>query len=361
MPKRDVIVVGTSAGGLEALKVLVSQLPGDLEAAVLVVWHMPPDQPSLLPQILNRYSSLPVVPAHDGDALEPGRITVATPDHHLVLEASSATPGVSTPQSSGARWAVRVRSTRGPRENMFRPSVDVLFRSAALALGPRVIGVVLTGMLDDGASGLYAIKQRGGAAVVQDPVDALFSDMPINALKAVAADHTVRLANLAGLLTQLVNEGSSEEEPPGRQAMSREPEQMKSEVRVALSSRALELEALSGAEPSLFTCPECHGVLSQIKEGPLLRFRCHTGHAFSFSTLLAGVTGSVEETLWSAIRAIQESEMLLAHMARHLHEAGQHQAALVFEQKVRETQRRKELVRQAVMGTEILSLSSVES
>lgn len=339
---RDVIVVGTSAGGLEALKSLVSQLPADLGAAVFIVWHMPADQPSLLPQILSRYSTLPVSVATDHEAFEPSRVYVATPDHHLVLE-----PG--SPE--------RMRVAHGPKENLFRPSVDVLFRSAALAFGPRAIGVVLTGLLDDGASGLYALKESGGVAVVQDPVDALFPDMPINAMKAVRVDHTVPIADMASLLARLVRESAAEEKREGAEAALK---QMDAEVRVALEDKALHLGAVSLGDPSVFACPECHGVLMQIKDGPLLRFRCHTGHAYSLSALLSGITGSVEDSLWSALRAIQESEMLMSHVARHLREAGQPEAAGVFEQKVERARRRADLIRQAVMSNETLGLAEAE-
>ena len=350
-PKRDVIVVGTSAGGLEALKGLVGQLPADLQAAVFIVWHVPADQPSLLPQILNRYSALPVAHANDGEAFEPGRIYVAPPDHHLVLE----------PDRLG-----HIRVTRGPRENRFRPSVDVLFRSAARAYGPRAIGVVLTGMLDDGASGLYAIKECGGLAVVQDPLEALFPEMPISAMRAVAVDHTVSISDLGPMLVRLVNETdaqlstqpSAHDESPAGEAMRN---RMDAEVRIALEDKALYLGAANLGEPSLYACPECHGVLSQIEEGSLLRFRCHTGHAYSLSTLLSGITGSVEDSLWNAVRTLEEAEMLMSHIARHLRESGHEEAAQIFDQKVQQVRQRGELVRQTVLSHEILTEPIMEA
>lgn len=167
VPRRDVIVIGASSGGLEALKILIAQFTPDLPAAVLVVRHTSPDYPSYLPEILASAGTLPVSHASDSEEIRGGSIYVAPPDHHLMLDGRS------------------MRLTRGPRENRFRPAVDVLFRSAALYYGPRAIGVVLSGSLDDGASGLYAIKDRGGMTVVQDPADALFPDMPRNALQSV--------------------------------------------------------------------------------------------------------------------------------------------------------------------------------
>jgi two-component system chemotaxis response regulator CheB len=354
MPKRDVIVVGTSAGGLEALKSLVSQLPANLAASVFIVWHMPADQPSFMPQILERHSALPVVPVSDCATIQPGTIYVVTPDHHLVLESSRS-------MELGEPGQMRV--THGPRENMFRPSIDVLFRSAARAFGPRVIGVVLTGMLDDGASGLYSIKAFDGVAVVQDPVDAMFPDMPISAMKAVKVDHSVSIAEMGQVLVQLVNDAAAQElqqaatsqhDMDGGHAVA---EKLDAEVRVAMEDKALEMGVLG--EPSMYACPECHGVLTQIKEGPLLRFRCHTGHAYTMAALLSGITGSVEDSLWSAIRALEESEMLMTHMAQHLRDAGHAEAAENFAQKVQQAQQRAELVRQAVLSTQVINADEI--
>jgi two-component system chemotaxis response regulator CheB len=340
MPERDVIVVGTSAGGLEALKSLVSQLPADFPATIFIVWHMPADQPSLMPQILNRYSALPVLAASDGETFRRGHIYVATPDHHLVLEAGETN---------------YMRESHGPKENLFRPAVDVLFRSAARVFGSRVIGVVLTGMLDDGASGLYAVKACGGVAVVQDPLDAPFPDMPINAMKAVAVDYIVSVAEMGRLLVDLVNKADT---PQGGCAVS---EQLDAEVKIALEDKALEVGELVLGEPSMYACPECHGVLMQIKEGPLLRFRCHTGHAYSLNALLSGITNSVEDSLWSAIRAIEESEMLMNHMAQHLREAGHHETAEVFAQKVLQARQRAEFVRQAVLSNQVINADQINA
>lgn len=188
MAKPDIIVIGASAGGLEAFRTLISDLPSDLPAAVFIVWHISPDYPSLLPQILERVSALPIAHALHNELIKSGRIYIAPPDRHLLVE----------PQT--------VRLSRGPRENRFRPAIDVLFRSAARFYGERVLGVVLSGGLDDGAAGLYAIKQRGGIAVVQDPSDALHDSMPKAALRAVSVDYCVPIAQMAALLVRLVNE-----------------------------------------------------------------------------------------------------------------------------------------------------------
>src|SRR5690606_29823122 len=182
------IVIGASLGGMDALKKLFSQLPPDFQAAILVVWHMSAEAPDLLPDILQRATSFPVVRAADGGVLQLGRAIIARPNHHLALQ-KNKNGGEST-----------IRLTHGPKENRFRPSIDVLFRSAALAYGSRVIGVILTGALDDGAAGMYAIKQRGGLAVVQDPLDAECPNMPINAMRAVTVDHVAPLSQMGEVL-----------------------------------------------------------------------------------------------------------------------------------------------------------------
>lgn len=203
MPNHDIIVVGASAGGVEALRTLVAGLPAGLPASVFVVLHMSPDGPGLLPVLLARAAALPVEEARDGASFQRGHVYLARPDHHLVLE-----KGLT-------------RVIRGLKENRARPAVDPLFRSAALEYGPRVIGVVLTGALNDGAAGLAAIKKAGGLAVVQDPEEALFDSMPRSALQVVAADHVVRVADLGALLARLVLQPAAERAPaavPARRA-----------------------------------------------------------------------------------------------------------------------------------------------
>src|SRR4051812_33241997 len=186
MQSHDIIVIGASAGGVETLKQLVAGLPAELPAAVFVVLHVTPNGPGYLPRILEKAGPLPVCSPKDGDGIANGRIYVAPPDHHMLVE-----PG-------------RLRVVRGPKENRHRPAVDPLFRSAAWAYGPRVIGVVLSGTLDDGAAGLWAIKSCGGVAVVQDPEDALFGEMPASALACVDADHVAPLEEIPLLLAELV-------------------------------------------------------------------------------------------------------------------------------------------------------------
>jgi two-component system, chemotaxis family, protein-glutamate methylesterase/glutaminase len=292
MTSRDVVVVGASAGGVEPLRRLASDLRPDLPAAVFVVLHIPADQPSALAQVLHRSGPLPVREPDDGDVIEPGRIYVAAPDRHLMVE-----PG-------------RIRVVQGPKENRHRPSVDVLFRSAARAYGPRVIGIVLSGSLDDGTAGLIAIKVRGGIAIVQDPSEAFSADMPRNAMRYLEVDHVVPANALGALITRLADEPVNvDEAPPATPEMDHE-------SRIAgLDREALDTEDKPGVQ-SVVACPDCRGVLWEIQEGSLLRFRCRTGHAFSPETLLAAQDDGIETALWEALRAIEERVSLRRRLVR---------------------------------------------
>jgi two-component system chemotaxis response regulator CheB len=326
MPGRDIIVVGTSAGGIEALKALVGGLPRDLDASLFIVLHTAPYSPGILPEILGRAGQLPASHARDWEQISPGRIYVAPPDYHLLIERSGYT-----------------RVTQGPKENRFRPAVDPLFRSAAHAFGPRVVGVILTGWLDDGAAGLYAVKECGGTAVVQDPQDAEAPSMPLSAVKRVKVDHCVPLAEMATLLAGLVKASGAEE---GEHPVS---ERMETEVKIAREDDALESGIMQWGEPSVFGCPECHGVLLQLEEGAHLRFRCHTGHAYSVQSLLAEMAEKTEETVWSAVRSIEEQALLMRRLAEHVgrHEDGG--GAELLLQNAQDTLRRAELVKQATL------------
>jgi two-component system chemotaxis response regulator CheB len=337
MQRRDIIVIGTSSGGIDALKELVSQLPRDLKAAVFVVLHVAPYSLGILPEILERAGQLPASNAADWEQIEQGRIYVAPPDRHLLLEPSG-----------------HVRVTRGPRENRFRPAVDPLFRSAAHAFGPRVAGVILTGWLDDGTAGLWAVKERGGTAIVQHPDDCFAPAMPLNAIKHVEVDHIARLKEIAPLLVRLT-ETPAVEENGGRPVS----EEMEIEVKIAREDNALESGIMSWGEPSVYACPECHGVLLQLKEGGNVRFRCHTGHAYSVDSLLAEFTDKTEETLWSAIRALEEGVLLMRDLAKHFGERHNDADAEALLTRAEEAQRRADLVRQAVMNHDNLSREKV--
>jgi two-component system, chemotaxis family, protein-glutamate methylesterase/glutaminase len=290
---RDIVVIGTSLGGIEALKVLVASLPSDLKAALLVVIHIAASSPGVVASILERSGRLSASNAQDGDKIRHGHIFVAPPDHHLIIDPPD-----------------RVRISRGPKENLWRPAVDPLFRSAA-AFGSRVIGIILTGGLDDGAAGLWAVKHRGGTAVVQHPNDAVAPSMPLNAMLRVAIDYCVPLIELGPLIVRLVNEPIEEEEVSMRH-------QLQTENRIAAGEEVSLAEKNAVGQPSAFACPECHGVLSEIREAKHSRFRCHTGHAYSLESLLTQYGSDAETSLWNAIRVIEEKTMLLRKAAQDL-------------------------------------------
>jgi two-component system chemotaxis response regulator CheB len=334
MPGHDIIVVGTSAGGHEALRTLVGALPADLPAAVFIVMHLSPQSPGVLPRMLARAGPLSAAHALDGEEIRSGRIYIAPPDHHLVLERG------------------RVRVTRGPRENRFRPAVDPLFRSAAQTYGPRVVGVILTGALDDGTAGLWNVKARGGVTVVQEPREAFASSMPLSALRYVKVDYRLPLPEIASLLVRLAHE-----EARARENTPMDPE-MKVETQIALEDKAMEIGLPSLGELTPYTCPECHGTLLQLKTGGILRFRCHTGHAFSVNSLMSELTASIEDTLWNALRAVEESTLLMRHLARHLRDLGDLPRAEAFARQAEQTYRQVDLIRTAVMKQ--VDLSPVE-
>lgn len=327
MPTEQIICVGASAGGIEALRTLVAGLPANFSAPLLVVLHISPQSPGILGDILNRAGTLPAANAVDREHIRPGRIYVAPPDYHLIVE-----PGL-------------VRLTRGPKENRFRPAIDPLFRSVASVFGPMAMGVILSGHLDDGTAGLRAIKQLGGTTIVQDPEDALFPSMPQSAMKHVRVDYCLPVTEIAGVLTRLASANVMGAE------VGEVPEEMKIENRIAREENAIESGVQKLGDPSSYACPECHGVLLQLKEENPLRFRCHTGHAYSVQSLLAEVNEKMEESLWSAIRSFEEGAMLMHQMAGHSYagerDGGAHEELL---RRAQETKRRAELMKQAVMG-----------
>jgi two-component system, chemotaxis family, protein-glutamate methylesterase/glutaminase len=322
---KDIVVIGTSSGGIEALRILVGQLPGDLAASIFVVMHTAPDSPGYLATILDRAGPLPATCVEELARTEPGRIYVAAPDRHLLVEDGIA------------------RATRGPKENRFRPAIDPLFRSAALAYGTRVIGVILTGALDDGTAGLSAVKQLGGTAVVQDPVDALYPSMPRSALARVRVDHCMPLVEIAPLIVQLTRELADEK------GAYKVPEQINTEVAIASEASPFDVGVLELGNPSMYACPECHGVLMEIKSESGTRFRCHTGHAYSMRSLMADIEERIDESLWNAIRAIEEQVLLVRQLAEHALEKHSADAAEQLLDWASSSKQRAELIRQAVL------------
>lgn len=289
--KRNIVVIGSSAGGVEALRMLFSGLRSDTSASFLVTQHMSAHSPSMLDRILQRHTDMHVVFAQDHQLLMPNTVYIAAPDRHMMIEGD------------------RVRVTRGPKECRGRPAVDVMFRSAAIALGPRVIGVILTGALDDGTAGLWQIKDRKGLAFVQDPGEAQYSSMPDSAIEHVKVDF---VGTIEALAVEISRELMSEVPMP---SIDKPSEGQQIENLIALEGNGIQAGVMSLGKVSKYSCPECHGVLVQIEEGTLVRFRCHTGHAYSLKALQVEVNAAIDRGLWDAVRAIEERILLLEQRA----------------------------------------------
>lgn len=307
-PPFPVIAIGTSFGGVEALLRLAAELPADLPAAIAVVVHIGP-HPSLLPDLLRRAGPMRAVHAAEGEPIAAGTWYVAPPDRHLLLRDGHA------------------HLSRGPRENHCRPAIDPLFRSVALGWGDRAIGVVLTGQLDDGTAGLAAIKSRGGVAVVQDPSSALAASMPASALANVDVDHCVPLHDLAVLLVDLARAMAVRAPTAPAEAAHAADDALLREQAIFDGDHPMENLAAIAA-PSPLTCPECGGTMFELKDGPL-RFRCHTGHAFTSLSLEDAQQEMAAHTMQASLRALREREMLLRRMAAVSRQIGDEQQAAI--------------------------------
>ena len=325
MANRDIIVIGGSSGATAPLKSLLAGLPPDLPAAVFVVLHIPARSLGLLSTVADAAGPLPARQAEDGMRIERGQVYIAAPDRHLIV-----TDGV-------------IRLGRGPRENMVRPAIDPLFRSAALAYGPRVIGVVLSGLLSDGAAGLDAVKRCGGTAIVQDPEDPIAGEMPRRALEATVADLLLPAARLGDVLSDLARQAAGPTVPI--------PPEIRLEVDIAMGER-IDSDLLSGmADPAALTCPSCGGVLSKVRSGKPLRFRCQVGHAYTADALAREQEGRVDEALRIALRIVEERAELVSRMAEEGRQSGRRAVAEMYAERAREYRGYPETLRRAVLRT----------
>lgn len=318
------VVIGASAGGVHALRALVSGLPADFPAALLIVLHVGA-HPSLMPALLSARGPLKAKHAIDGEPIAPGHIRMAPPDHHLLVDGR------------------RLRLSRGPKEHHSRPAIDPLFRSAALAMGPAVIGVVLTGRLDDGTAGLQAIKACGGMAVVQHPSDAIESSMPSSALRYVEVDHCVPLAAMAGLLVALVG-AKAASAPPAPLGLARH------EHALSLSEGDPMEHLQAIASPSPFVCPDCKGGLWEMRDTQPRRYRCHTGHAFTLRTLQHAQGEATDEALWGALRALQEKELLLRALQSQQRDEGDEGEAARLQGRIGQLAEQADVLRRLLEG-----------
>ncbi len=291
---------------------IVRGLPAGLNAAVFIVVHTASESPGLLAKILSRDGQIPAIKARDGMGIEPARIYVAPPDSHMLVDAG------------------RVRLDRGPTENRYRPAIDPLFRSAAAAYGPAVVGVVLSGYLDDGTRGLQVIKAHGGTAVVQDPGDASVPSMPLNAIEHNVIDHRLPASEIAPLLVELAD-GS---------------ERMVAKKKAKANKEGL----VENAEPSVFSCPDCHGCLWKIDENGLTRFRCRIGHVYSMDSLLEAQRDSVERAMWAAVRSLEEDAELSQRMYQTAAGANHNRAAERFRKRTEYCREHADVIRGILLG-----------
>lgn len=332
MHGHDIIVIGASAGGVEALQHLVANLPQNLPAVVCVVIHLPAISESMLPHILERAGNLPALHPHDRMAMQYGHIYIAPPDRHLLIERQS------------------LRLVNGPREHGFRPAIDTLFRSAARAYGPRVVGVILTGMLDDGSAGLIEIKACGGVAVVQDPQTAMFDSMPRSAIRHAKVDHILPLEEIPQLLVRLANEPAPGVPPPQHDQAG---------AMVKLQHSELDTDQQLGTTTN-FRCPECGGVLHEHALGSMLRFRCTLGHAFSLNSLLASQTKTLEQALYTALYALEEKAALLHRRVQRSTEQGYQRAAKKFAAEVQQIELQARQIREVLLSNTITAIVNDE-
>ena len=325
MAGHDIIVVGTSAGGIEVLCQMVRGLPAGFPASFFVVCHFPTGVRSDLPEILSREGPLLATHAVDAEPFDPGHIYVAPPDWHLNIGPDR-----------------RMRLSKAARENRHRPAVDPLFRSAARSFGSKVIGVILSGMLSDGVAGLMAVRAAGGLAVVQDPNDAIFAGMPQNAVKIAGADHVVKAVDIAPLLTALVQSQAA----PNRSDEVDPIDEMQRIVEADMDHQSFDGRR---GEVSIFTCPECGGALWQTVQPELIQFRCHVGHLYNGEILLAEQSEALEAALWTAIRTFREQSILARQMARHVRAKGNVESADRFEEQSLQAAEYGTLIRQYLL------------
>lgn len=324
MANRDIVAIGASAGGLSALKRVIAGFPADLEAAVLVVQHLKSDHHSELARILDRAGPLPAGFAEDGAPAAHGRIHIAPPNRHLLLQGDT------------------LHLSHGAWENGARPSVDALFRSVAVCCGSRSIGVVLTGYLDDGSAGLRALRRCGGVAVVQDPADAEFPDMPRNALEATEADHIAALDELPRLLVRLVAAAAGPPVPI--------PPEIQLEADIMARRHRDEMAALDRlGDRSVFTCPDCGGVMWELHDGGTLRYRCHLGHAYSAVSFGHAMSEEVVQGMETALRALEERGRMLRRLGEQAGRSGQAQAAKLWSERAEAFARQAEAIRAALL------------
>lgn len=289
MQGHDIFVFGGSMGAIEVLSAIAAGLNKNLKASFFVVVHIGPDSPQILPKMLSAAGPFPAAPGQDGETIEQGKVYVAPPDYHMMLRGG------------------KIRLYKGPRENLSRPSIDPLFRSAAVEYGPRVVGVLLSGFLNDGSAGIEAVKRCGGIAVIQDPDDAAYPDLPRNALKSITADFVSPAAGIPAILEKLAAT------PAG--PASSVPADIETELRIAESVGLKIRPEEELTIPSHFSCPECGGPVREVKESGVTRFRCYIGHAYTSLALETDQKQALERTFLTGLRLAEERIHLLDRLS----------------------------------------------
>lgn len=327
MPRRDIVAIGASAGGIEALQVLTSKLPASFEAAVLVTVHLAADYPSELDRILTHSGALPARFAQGGETIESGQIYLAPPRRHLLVTGD-----------------LGLELGHGPRENNARPAIDPMFRSVALCCGSRGIGVVLSGMLSDGAAGLLAFKQSGGLTVVQEPSDAAFSEMPTHAVQQTQPDHVVALDAMPALLKKLVRQPAGDSIPVA--------ERLRFEVEIARNGHSNMTGMDRIGRRSVLACPDCHSLMWEIDEGELVRYRCHVGHAYTAESMKHAIDENLSKALGSALRALDERVAIGEKLRDKAIESRRTRSVAWWQQRIDETRCEAEIIRQSILQME---------
>ncbi len=329
MSGQRIVVIGGSAGGVEALFSIAGSFPAKFAAPIFITIHVPATAPSILPTLIARRGALPAKHAEDGERYKAGMIYVAPPDRHLLIGPKE-----------------RLRVVRGPRENRHRPAIDPLFRSAASVAGSNVIAVVLSGALDDGTAGAIAVKNSGGAVVVQDPAEAMHASMPQSVIANVNVDSVVSLRDLPRKLIELVERPQATEDV-GDEMLER----MKMETRITeFGAEALQDDDRPG-KPSAFSCPDCGGVLWEIDEEDYPRFRCRVGHALSPESMLEAQSDRLEESLWSALKTLEESARLPKRLSGKERQRGHEWIASRFEEREKDARERAEVIRRVLISS----------
>lgn len=328
MSTRDTIVLGASAGGVDAFLAIVQALPERLPATVFVVQHIGA-HPSILPGMLEKAGRLPARHARDGERIAQGTIYVAPPDLHMVIDADA------------------IRTVRGPKQNFARPAIDPLFRSAALARGPRVIGAILTGHLDDGTAGLAAVRACGGITMVQDPEHSHAPDMPRNAMRTTPPDYVLPIDMLASTLAALAGSATMGDAPIA-------PPSLVLENELALQSSWMEKMAMIG-KPASIACPECGGALWKFNDGSPTRYRCHTGHAYGAESLDAASDHVIERSLWQALRALREKKALNVERAEYHMNLAEQEKAQRYAAQARDADQAAQSLEQLLFGQDLPS------